>query len=300
MHIDNRNERQFKIHPSTKVGYVSLNVSSIPRSVEFYQSILGFKAMGRPSDEKALLSADGGSRLIELWQASEKEKVLGTPKRAGLYHFAILLPERKFLADMLQHLGKKRDQVHFEGLADHLVSESIYIRDPDFNGIEIYRDRPSSEWSWSGNYVRMATERLNTEDLLKEMTEEGWKGMPANTAIGHAHLHVRDLVKTTKFYSETLGLNLTGAFPGAHFFAADKYHHHVAANTWLGKDIAKASPERVGLNHFGIELPSRQEFEKTAERLAQAGVKKQQPEQETMSSAFFQDGDGIKIRLYCK
>jgi catechol 2,3-dioxygenase len=306
MRIDNRDERQFKIHPSMKIGYVSLNVSNIPRSIEFYQSVLGFNVMGKPSDGKALLSAaGGGSRLIELSQASEKE-VQNIPKRAGLYHFAVLLPERKFLADMLQHLGEKRDQVHFEGMADHLVSESIYIRDPDLNGIEIYRDRPSSEWKWDGgsnNHVRMATERLNTEDLLKEMTEAGWKGMPAKTTIGHVHLHVSDLAKADKFYSESLGLNLTGTFPGAHFFAADRYHHHVATNTWLGKNIAAAaSPEQIGLNHFGIELPSRQEFEETAERLAQHEAGMKQPELEgtrSSSSAFFQDGDGITVQLYC-
>ena len=284
-----------------KIGYVSLNVSDMSRSIQFYQSVLGFRLMGSPSDEKALLSADEGSRLIELSQASGKEeKVPDIPKRAGLYHFAILLPERKFLADMLQHLGEKRDQVHFEGMADHLVSESIYIRDPDLNGIEIYRDRPSSEWEWDGsnNHVRMATERLDTQDLLKEMTEPGWKGMPARTAIGHVHLHVRDLANATKFYSEILGLNLTGEFPGAHFFAADGYHHHVAANTWLGKNIAVASPERIGLNHFGIELPSMHEFEETAGRLAQHKASAKQPEQGS-KSAFFQDGDGITVRLYC-
>lgn len=211
------------------------------------------------------------------------------PKRAGLYHFAILLPERKFLADMLENLNEKRDGVHFEGMADHLVSESLYIRDPDFNGIEIYRDTPRSEWSWSGGHVQMATERLDIQDLLRERTNQEWKGMPAQTVIGHMHLHVSDLAKALEFYSKILGLNLTGAFLGAHFFAADRYHHHVAANTWLGKGIAPASPEKAGLNHFGIELPA-SEFKNTLAHLEGRGMV-------VKESGDLQDPDGITIRL---
>jgi catechol 2,3-dioxygenase len=125
---------------------------------------------------------------------------LGATRRAGLYHFAILFPERKFLADILQNLRDKRDQLYFDGLKDHLVSESIYIRDPDLNGIEIYRDRPMSEWTWNGNQIEMTTLQLDTNDLLKESTNKGWDGMPPNTRFGHVHLHVRDLAKAMKFW----------------------------------------------------------------------------------------------------
>ncbi len=284
---------QFKIHPSTKIGYVSLNVPDISRSLEFYQTVLGFRIIGRPSSEKALLSADGSSGLLELLQVKSSEP--GFQKRAGLYHFAILLPERRFLADMLLHLRENRDRVYLDGLADHLVSESIYIRDPDFNGIEIYRDRPSSEWHWDGNHVRMATERLNTEDLLKGAS--GWKEMPAKTVIGHVHLHVSNIEKASKFYSETLGLNHTATYPGAYFFAAGRYHHHIATNTWLGINIPPASPNQAGLNHFGIELPDREELDRTVEHLLQNNIK--QPYEQEARSAFFYDNDGIKIRLYC-
>lgn len=280
---------QFGIHPSTRIGYVSLNVPDIQKSLEFYQTVLGFGVIGKPSGERALLSADGSSFLVELLQAKSSDQ-----KRAGLYHFAILLPERKFLADMLLHLRENRDQVYLDGMADHLVSEAIYIRDPDLNGIEIYRDRPSSEWRWDGNHVRMATERLNTEDLLKEASDAGWKEMPAKTTVGHVHLHVRDIEKASRFYSETLGLNHTATYPGAYFFAAGRYHHHIATNTWLGR-IPPASPGQAGLNHFGIELPDGEELEKTVEHLSQLGIK---PYEQGTGSAFFQDSDGITIRLY--
>lgn len=148
---------------------MSLNVPDLQGSLDFYQSILGFKATGKPSSEKVLLSA-GGPHLIELLQTKDNDDKVG---RAGLYHFAVLLPERKFLADMLESPNEKRDRVYFDGMANHLVSESIYIREPDLNGIEIYCDRSRSEWSWSGNYVQMATERLDMQDLIKDRTDRG-------------------------------------------------------------------------------------------------------------------------------
>ena len=295
--------QQFKVASSTKIGYVSLNVSNILRSLDFYKNILGFKVISRPSRKKAILSVDDAfSHLIELLQVERNANnnndtfnLLGTTKkRAGLYHFAILLPERKYLADMLQNLRDKRDQVHFDGFADHLVSESVYIRDPDFNGIEIYRDRPMSEWNWDGNRIEMATLPLNTSDLLKESTDKGWKEMPSKTTIGHVHLHVKDLAEALKFYHEILGLNLTATIPNAAFFAVDKYHHHIAVNTWLGTNILPASPQGIGLNHFSIELPSKAEYERLVRQLSRYGIG---IEDLSERSVFVQDMDGMRVRL---
>jgi catechol 2,3-dioxygenase len=294
--------QQFKVASSTKIGYVSLNVSNILRSLGFYKNILGFKVVGRPSRKKAILSVDGApSHLVELLQVERNANnndtfnPLGTiKKRAGLYHFAILLPERKYLADMLQNLRDKRDQIHFDGFADHLVSESVYIRDPDFNGIEIYRDRPMSEWNWDGNRIEMATLPLNTSDLLKESTDKGSKEMPSKTTIGHVHLHVRDLAEALKFYHEILGLNLTATIPSAAFFAAGKYHHHIAVNTWLGTNILPASPQGIGLNHFSIELPSKAEYERLVRQLSRYGIG---IEDLSERPVFVQDMDGMRVRL---
>ena len=258
--------------------------------------------VSRPSRKKAILSVDGGpSHLVELLQVERNANnndtfnPLGTTKkRAGLYHFAILLPERKYLADMLQNLCDKHDQIHFDGFADHLVSESVYIRDPDFNGIEIYRDRPMSEWNWDGNRIEMATLPLNTSDLLKESTDEGWKEMPSKTTIGHVHLHVRDLAEALKFYHEILGLNLTATIPTAAFFAAGKYHHHIAVNTWLGTNILPPSPQGIGLNHFSIGLPSKAEYERLVRQLSRYGIG---IEDLSERSVFVQDMDGMRVRL---
>ena len=296
----------FHIHPATRIGYVSLNVSDIDRSLDFYEKVLGFKKVDRPSNERALLSVDGHpSYLVELLQVKEAagyKASMSETRRAGLYHFAILLPERKYLADTLQNLSKRRGEIRFDGLADHMVSESIYIRDRDNIGIEIYCDKPSFQWKWDGSRVRMATDRLDTEDLLRESTASGWKAMPAKTLIGHVHLHVRNLAKAMKFYREILGLNFTATYPGAYFFAAGKYHHHIATNIWLGTSIQLASSEQVGLNHFGIELPNMEQYEKTTEQLRQYTIETPQYGQSDGSSksVFLRDMDGITIRLYTR
>jgi catechol 2,3-dioxygenase len=309
-HDDEKN-RSFRINPSARIGYVSLNVSDIQKSLEFYQSVLRFRKVREPSTDRVLLSSkerQSSSHLLELVQASQGKSNAVTPKSARLYHFAILLPGRKNLADLLHYLSGKRDQVHFDGLADHLVSEAIYIRDPDFNGVEIYSDRPQSEWKWNGKNnsdnntgLQMATLPLNTKDLLKESTDKGWNGMPAGTVIGHVHLHVGNLSNAKKFYNEILGLNLTTTYPGAYFFAAGRYHHHIATNTWLGTNILPASSESLGLNHFGIELPNMEEFDRMVKHLSQydiiAAAKSSSLSSKTI---LIQDPNGIRIQVYFK
>lgn len=290
----------FEMNPVMKIGSVSLNVSDIQKSIDFYQSVLGFRLLGKPSNDRALLTNDGNqSHLVELLRVSPSKTSLQITKRAGLYHFAVLLPGRKYLANMLLNLREKGNQIHFDGLADHLVSEAIYIRDPDFNGIEIYRDRPASEWNWNGSKIEMATLRLDTDNLLREATEIGSNRMPAGTTIGHVHLHVRNLARAMKFYHEILGLNLTTAYPGAYFFAAGNYHHHIAINTWLGTGIEPASPNHVGLNHFSIELPNKHEFDRISDRLAQNNVDTERVEvSKGSSSVLVRDYDSITIRLF--
>lgn len=296
----------FKIHEGARIGSVSLNVSDIDHSADFYETTLGFRKLNTPSNERVILSVDGHpSYLVELLQVHGAEEPgfnrYGSEivKRAGLYHFAILLPERKYLADMLQNLSKRRGDIQFDGMADHLVSESIYIRDPDNIGIEIYCDKPPSQWKWSGSQVRMATVRLDTEDLLRESTGSKWKNMPYNTIIGHVHLHVRNLAGAIEYYRDTLGLNHTASYPGAYFFAADRYHHHIATNTWLGSNIQPASSRYlVGLNHFTIELPNKEEYEKTLLQLKDYKTDDLLDDQSNGSSCtFFRDKDGITMKL---
>jgi catechol 2,3-dioxygenase len=310
----------FTIHPAAKIGYVHLRVSDIQQSLQFYHSLLGLKLVGRTSSssESVFLSTGTDSKSPSFLIALSKVET--TPKGkndflflqdnrrsrkvAGLYHLAILLPERRFLANIFRHLQEHRDHVQFDGFADHAVSESIYLRDPDLNGVEIYRDRPRSEWRWKGHEVHMVTEPLNIQDLLNESTSDAqWKEFPSGTSIGHVHLHVSNLVNAKRFYSEILGLNHTATFPGAYFFAADEYHHHVATNIWLGEDILpRASFSNLtGLDHFAIHLPNKREFERMSKYLDEFNLipEEEQADLRGFSRSFYvHDSDKIRIQFY--
>jgi len=313
----NQGSTLFTIHPAAKIGYVHLRVLDIQQSLQFYHSILGFKVVRRiSSSECAFLSASAGDSLylialskVERDQNSRNDPIVASSQKerrknvAGLYHLAILLPQRKFLANILRHLQEHRNRVYFDGFADHAVSESIYLRDPDYNGVEIYRDRPRSEWRWKGHEVRMVTEPLNIQDLLSDSTnDEQWKEFPSKTSIGHVHLHVSNLANAKKFYSNTLGLNHTSTYPGAYFFAADEYHHHVATNIWLGEDILPRTSfsDLLGLDHFAIHLPNRREFERMSKYFADCNmIAEDEPADLDSSGSFYvHDSDNIRIKFY--
>ena len=163
------------------------------------------------------------SALLVLDQVDGDKNAYSTNKgrrEAGLYHFAILLPERKYLASFLHHIQNNLDLQFYEGMADHAVSESIYLHDPDYIGIEVYRDRKPSEWKWTHEHkVHMVTEPLDVNSLLNQHGTEKWNGFPVHTSIGHVHLHVSNLVKAKTFYHQLLGLYHTASYPGAYFFA---------------------------------------------------------------------------------
>jgi len=176
------------IDQNARIGQVHLKVSDINQSLEFYTSFLGLKIV-KQADHIVFLSPDGKMPYLV---ALSTAKPVDLTQRAGLYHFAILLPQRKNLAEFLSHLLKHKDTIKIDGFSDHLVSEAIYIRDPDNIGIEIYRDRIPSEWKWIENQVVMAIEPLDMEGLLAESTKS-WSGFPSDTSIGHVHLHVSNL-----------------------------------------------------------------------------------------------------------
>ena len=301
--------KSFEINPSTSVGRVSLNVRSIERSLHFYHDLLGFQIIGKFSDENAELASVGSNNNNYLLHLSRShasshlmiERKQSTIRQAGLYHFAILLPSRKYLANIFNHLTKVSNQLYFEGAADHLVSESLYLRDPDFNGVEIYRDRDQTEWKRTGQFqVEMKTEHLNLEQLLREAEDQKEWHMPSKTVIGHVHLHVSNLIKSKKFYSEILGLHHTCSYPGANFFAADSYHHHIATNTWLGSDIASADSRQPGLDHFALKLEHKEEFEQMLLHLhrMKAEVLTDDGNKVNKESFFVLDPDKIKIQIY--
>jgi len=242
----------FHIESNAKIDSVNLKVTDIDKSLQFYTSFLGFKIAQRESSS-ILLSPDG--KLPYLVALTETKTKSQNKKNAGLYHFAILLPQRNDLANFFSHLIQHKNEVKIDGFSDHLVSEAIYIRDPDNIGIEVYRDRPKSQWKWNNNIVRMTLDPLDIEGLQKDFTQP-WNAFPTKTTIGHVHLHVSSLEKAKKFYSDILGFKNTSSMQGALFFAAGDYHHHIATNIWLGDSILPADSDLPGLDYFTIKLSS--------------------------------------------
>ena len=289
-----------------KIDHVHLNVSNLEKSLQFYRSILGFSIASK-NHKTALLSTDDNnseSFLVALSESDEESpSTARNRQKAGMYHFAILLPGRKFLSLFLRHLREKLDPEYYGGMADHGASESIYIHDPDFNGIEVYTDRSPLKWKWTNGRVQMITEPLDTANLLKESTATDleWHSLPQTTSIGHVHLHVSDLGKAKTFYNEVLGLNHTATYPGAYFFASNRYHHHVATNTWLGENISSAGNNELGLDHFAINLNDIGELRLLKDHFSEfhIDIDEQLIESDTQftSSFYAYDFDGIQIQF---
>ena len=236
----------------TRIRQVHLRTSNLERSLGFYTSVLGLRVVERLGPEATLSTTGRHPAMIAL---SEEPGANPHLRQAiGLYHFAIRYPTRRHLAQALERLLQHGYPI--QGASDHLVSEAIYLSDPDDNGVELYVDRPRSRWVWRDGQIEMATEPLDLDKLLA--TNQGQspppRHVPPQTDLGHIHLHVSDLAAAERFYHEFLGLAVTQrSYPGALFLSAGGYHHHVAVNTWAGE--LSPSPNSVGLISFRLEVP---------------------------------------------
>jgi catechol 2,3-dioxygenase len=269
-----------KLPDETKVGVVSLTVGDLQRSLHFYQDVLGFTVHDQHNGTVHLGTAD--EELLILNERPGAHSVRG---HSGLYHFAILLPSRHDLARVLRQLADTSTPL--QGASDHLVSEALYLADPDGNGIEIYRDRPRSEWPIVNGEVQMATERLDISDLLSLLSgdDPAWTALPEGTFIGHIHLHVANIPQSEQFYRDTLGLDLMVRYgPSASFLSAGGYHHHLGINTWAGPGAPPTPEDAAGLRWFSFDLPSDEALQAVAVRLEDAGIQTEQT------------GDGIFVR----
>jgi catechol 2,3-dioxygenase len=248
------------------MGPVALRVADLERSLRFYRETIGFQLIGHTSGTATL-----GAAGVPLLVLREVPGVRPVPRRAtGLYHFAILVPTRADLGRVLQRLIEARVPI---GQGDHLVSEALYLSDPDDNGIEIYRDRPRDTWRWQNGQVQMATDPVDLQGLLVEAEREGQvpEGLPPGTTIGHVHLKVGDIPQASAFYHELFGFDVVAQLPSALFVSAGGYHHHLGMNIWESEGGEPPAQGTTGLYHFAINYPTRRDLAASLTRLLNRG-----------------------------
>lgn len=258
------------IDPATQVGLAALTVTDLERSVIFYTTLLGFAVMQR-EPASAVLGVPGTPLL--LLTEDRQAQPWSEEGFTGLYHFAILLPSRADLGRWLGHWLQETSMLPGQG--DHLVSEALYLRDPDRHGIEIYRDRPRSEWRYVNGKPQMGGGPVDIRSVLAAAQEEGkqWEGFPAGTRIGHMHLQVGDLASALRFYHEILGFDVTeGSLRGALFVSAGGYHHHLGLNIWHSRGAGPAPAGMAGLRFYTLELANAEAREAVVARVRAAGL----------------------------
>jgi catechol 2,3-dioxygenase len=268
-----------EIAPDTQMGAVELSVADLDRTLDYWQREIGLRLLER-NDGRASLGTD--TEVLRFVEESGAQPDTG---HTGLYHVALLVPDRASLARWLAHAA--RDRVGLTGLSDHAVSEAIYLRDPDHHGIEIYADRPRELWEGKVG-ERLTTLPLDVDDLLAELDDppaESFEGLPDGTIVGHTHLRVADVPSTIEFYRDVIGFPLMAALRDmAAFHGAGGYHHHIGANIWESAGARPAPAGTATLRHATILVPDEAERDRVAARVADSG---QEPEQRD---------DGVLVR----
>ena len=280
---------RYRLPAATRLGTVRLQVADLARSLAYYEHVLGLRVLER-ADGVVILGAQGDDTpLIEL---RERPGARPVPRRGrlGLYHFAILLPDRAALGRFVRHLAQIGA---YAGMSDHFVSEAVYLTDPDGLGIEVYADRPRSAWRYEGRELFMTTVPLDTRNLVQAAGEEPWTGMPPGTVIGHVHLFVGDLDEAAAFYHAALGFDkVVWSYPGALFLSAGGYHHHLGTNTWAA-GAPPATEDDARLLEWEIVVPRPGDAEAAARSIEEAGY----PTARVDRSWLATDPWGTRLRL---
>jgi catechol 2,3-dioxygenase len=257
----------YRLPAALRLGTVRLQVTNIERSVDFYAGLLGMHTISTSSDAAQLGATGSDEPLLEL-RAGDDPRARRRG-RLGLYHFAVLVPDRAALGRMLAHLLRRGVR---PGAADHLVSEALYLQDPDDLGIEIYRDRARAEWNASGRQLAMSSDPLDAAAIMEAADGAEWTGMPEGTCVGHMHLHVGSIDAARAFYHGALGFDVTvWSYPGALFMAAGGYHHHLGVNTWAGAHATTPGHDEPRLLSWDIVLPTADDVVAAVTSMTDAG-----------------------------
>ena len=249
-----------------RIGQVVLTVHDLDTVGRFYQHVVGLDRLGGDASEVRL----GAGNVVLLVLRRDIHARFRSPRDAGLFHTAFLLPTRADLGRWTRYAAQER--LPIQGASDHIVSEAIYLADPEGNGIEVYADRPKSTWAWADGMIKMSTEPLDTDDLMRSGGSEPWRSAPEGSMIGHIHLQVGSIAPADAFYGGVLGLKIMARYPGASFFGSGGYHHHVGANIWNSRNAAVRSGPTTGLSEFEMVAADPTAFDGVARRLAAAGL----------------------------
>jgi catechol 2,3-dioxygenase len=257
----------YRLPDTTHIGRVRLQIADLDRSIAYYESVIGLRVIDRAGNV-AMLCAQGDDRVLVELHARAGVRAIARRGHIGLYHFAILLPDRAALGRFVAHLAEIGE---YAGMSDHLVSEAVYLTDPDGLGIEVYADRPRSTWRVSDRQLAMAADPLDVPNLVASAEGKPWTGMPAGTVIGHVHLYVRDIEQATAFYHAGLGFDkIVWNYPGALFLSAGGYHHHLGTNTWAA-GAPLAADDDARLIEWEIVMPDASSIAAAAASLENGG-----------------------------
>lgn len=257
----------YRLPAALRLGRVRLQIADLDRSLDYYQRVIGFQAIAKTPSSAVVGAQLDDTPLVELIERSGSTPV---PRRGrlGLFHYAILLPDRPALGRFVTHLGEIGE---YAGMSDHRVSEAIYLNDPDGLGIEVYADRPRESWRIERGLLAMTTEPLDVQSLVQAGRGEPWTGAPPGTRIGHVHLHVNDLATAAAFFHEGLGLDkVMLQYPGALFLSAGGYHHHLGTNTWAA-GAARPNEGDARLLEWTVQLPAHNDVDAAARALTSRG-----------------------------
>ncbi|MEO5510919.1 MAG: VOC family protein [Longimicrobiales bacterium] len=265
---------QFTVSPpghrlpdAATLGSVRLQISDLNRSIAFYETVLGLRVLER-SAHTALLGAQGDSEPLVALHELTGAAAVPRGGRLGLFHFALLLPDRASLGSFLAHVSEMGLHV---GAADHLVSEALYLSDPDGLGIEVYADRPRESWRMDGATLAMGTDPLDMDSLLAAAHDTPWQGAPSGTRIGHVHLRVSDLAQAERFFHNGVGFDrIVLGYPGALFMSAGGYHHHLGTNTWAARAPAAVESD-ARLLEWTLIVPSSDDVTAVGKSIGDAG-----------------------------
>jgi catechol 2,3-dioxygenase len=257
-----------KVDAATQMGAVHLTVHSSEATVTYYREIIGLHILEQTSERITL----GVANQPLLYLYPQPSAVVPQKPQTGLFHFALLLPSRRDLGIVLRHLLKNNVPL---GASDHLVSEALYLNDPEGNGIEIYADRPRDKWLFDKQRggLLMTTDRLDRQSVLAEIQSgDRWQGLPAETKMGHVHLRVADIQKAKTFYIDALGFDhMVDYGQSASFVSVAGYHHHLGFNSWETQNAPPPAGHMTGLRYFEVQVGQKETIELLSSHMAKQG-----------------------------